>query len=320
MAFSIGQKVRSKTLGIEGIITALGPHHAGLQYYEVFWGGNHGSKTLSEIDLELSGASRKPSENFVGSRFGGYGDFLRLMVQQRLSRSVPLRNNIYAFNASRTRFYPYQFKPLIKFLDSPAHRLLICDEVGLGKTIEAGLILTELRARQTVRTVLVVCPANLTGKWRLELKKRFGEEFTILTAKTFLDFLDEFESEPDKITLNGILSLESARVGAVVERLEALGPELDLLIFDEAHHLRNTGTKQRRAGATLAACANGVLMLTATPIHLGNENLFSLLNILDEEDFPDMWTADARFRDNEPVVKAQICLSQFPPKITECVG
>src|SRR6267142_2107942 len=84
-----------------------------------------------------------------------------------------------ALKASRTRFYPYQFKPLIKFLDSPDHRLLICDEVGLGKTIEAGLILTELRARQTIRRVLVVCPSNLTGKWKLELRLRFGDEFRI---------------------------------------------------------------------------------------------------------------------------------------------
>ena len=297
----------------------LGRAHAGLQYYQVFWGGKHGSTTVSELDIEPTKASRKPSGSFLANDFGGYGDFLRLIVQQRLSRSVPLHNNIYAFNASRTRFYPYQFKPLIKFLDSPAHRLLICDEVGLGKTIEAGLILTELRARQTVRRVLVVCPANLTSKWRLELKRRFGEDFSILNAKTFLEFLDEFESDPDKTVLNGILSLESARQGALVERLQAVAPELDLLVFDEAHHMRNTDTKTRRAGATLAASASGVLMLTATPIHLGNDNLFSLLNILDEEDFPDRWTADTRFRENEPVVKAQICVSHLPPKIEDCI-
>src|SRR5262249_19505057 len=149
----------------------------------------------------------------------------------------------YAFNASRTRFYPYQFKPLIKFLDSPDHRLMICDEVGLGKTIEAGLILTELRARQTIRRVLVVCPANLGPKWKLELKQRFGEDFDILAAPEFLEYLEEYESDPDRSVLNGIVSIESARQERILERLEYLSPQFDLVIVDEAHHLRNSGTK-----------------------------------------------------------------------------
>jgi hypothetical protein len=149
MPYSKGDEVRSRSHQGVGIIKAIGPVHAGLQYYAVFWGGTDGTKMVPEIDLELAGSEEKPSDNFIKGRLGGYRDFQRLITHQRLSRSVPLRNNIYAFNASRTRFYPYQFKPLIKFLDSPQHRLLICDEVGLGKTIEAGLILTELRARQT---------------------------------------------------------------------------------------------------------------------------------------------------------------------------
>ena len=132
-----------------------------------------------------------------------------MVTHQRLIRSHPLRNNIYAFNASRTRFYPYQFKPFFKFLDSPKHRLLVADEVGLGKTIEAGLIMTELRASQTVQRILVACPANLSAKWQLELKRRFGEDFRILFAKDFLEFLDEYESSPYETSLNGIISYES---------------------------------------------------------------------------------------------------------------
>ncbi|MBI3058393.1 MAG: helicase, partial [Deltaproteobacteria bacterium] len=186
MAFyNKGDQVRSKKRGIVGMIKGLDVVHGGIQYYEVFWGGDDGSDKISELDLEPYQPEDKPTESLIKGTLGGYQDFLRLITQQRLSRTIPLRNNIYAFNASRTRFFPYQFKPLIKFLDSPDHRLLICDEVGLGKTIEAGLILTELRARQTVRRVIVVCPANLSPKWRLELKKRLGEEFDILSAQKF---------------------------------------------------------------------------------------------------------------------------------------
>ena len=321
MAFyNKGDEVRSKKRGIVGMVKSLDVIHGGIQYYEVFWGGSEGSEKISVLDLEPFQPEEKPTESLIKGTLGGYQDFLRLITQQRLSRSVPLRNNIYAFNASRTRFFPYQFKPLIKFLDSPDHRLLICDEVGLGKTIEAGLILTELRARQTVRRVIVVCPANLSPKWRLELKKRFGEEFDILSAQKFLDYLEEYESDPDRSVLNGILSIESARQDRVLERLEYLSPQFDLMIVDEAHHLRNFATKQRRAGVLLGSSANAVLMLTATPIHLGNDNLFSLLNILDDEDFPDLWTSDTRFKENEPVVRAQSCMGQIPPKVAEAIS
>ena len=178
MAFKEGDKVQSKSDPSKvGLIEELGPIHAGLQYYTVFWGGIEGSTTVPEIDLQLYHPAKTPVDNLLNGNIAGYREFLRLITYLKLTRDYPLRNNIYAFNASRTRFYPYQFKPLIKFLDSPSQRLLICDEVGLGKTIEAGLILTELRARQTVDRVLVICPANLTAKWKLELRNRFGEDF-----------------------------------------------------------------------------------------------------------------------------------------------
>lgn len=156
MPFAKGDQVRSRKRGIVGMIKGLDVVHGGIQYYEVFWGGDRGAERISELDLEPFQPEETPTESLINGILGGYQDFLRLITQQRLSRTVPLRNNIYAFNASRTRFYPFQFKPLIKFLDSPDHRLMICDEVGLGKTIEAGLILTELRARQTIRRGAVV--------------------------------------------------------------------------------------------------------------------------------------------------------------------
>ncbi len=318
MSFSVGDKVQSRSDPSKiGIIEAIGPIHAGLQYYRIFWGGVAGTMNVPEVDLKPYQPAETPSENLIRGNLAGYQEFQRLITYQRLLRDFPLRNNIYAFNASRTRFYPYQFKPLIKFLDSPSHRLLICDEVGLGKTIEAGLILTELQARQTVRRVLVVCPANLTQKWKLELERRFGEEFRILQVADFKEYLDKYEEEMDRAKIKAIISLESIRTNGILERLETLSPHFDLVIVDEAHHMRNFGRKQRKAGVLLSSSSTAMIMLTATPVHLGNENLFSLLNILDEDDFPDLWTADLRFRQNEPIVKAQVCLGQIPPKLSQ---
>ena len=301
-----------------GTVVEINEVHAGVQWYRVNF-GSAGRPKMPEPDLRPFIPDRSPGDNLVQGNIDGYQEFQRLITYQRLLREHPLRNNIYAFNASRTRLYHYQFKPLLKFLDSPKSRLLIADEVGLGKTIEAGLILTELRARQTVDRVLVVCPANLTDKWRMELRNRFGEEFRIMKAQAFREFLRDYEEYPVGTRLNGITSIETIRSKRILEELEALTPNFDLVIVDEAHHMRNFGRKQRKAGVVLNAGAESMLFLTATPIQLGNQDLFSLLNILDEEEFPDQYTAELRFQQNEPIIKAQTCVSQFPPKFSAAI-
>lgn len=317
--FKIGDEIQSVSDPNRiGTVVEVCEYHSGLQYYRVNF-GPLGRPKVAEIDLRPYVPTNDPYHNLINGNIDGYKEFQRLITYQRLLRDYPLRNNIYAFNASRTRFYPYQFKPLIKFLDSPKHRLIIADEVGLGKTIEAGLILTELRARQTIQRVLVVCPANLMGKWRLELKKRFGEEFQILNTQRFNEYLNDYEDSPQDSVLNGIISLEAIRKQQILERIEGLAPNLNLVIVDEAHHMRNFGRKQRRAGVLLNRCADAMMFLTATPIHLGSDDLFSLLNILDEEEFPNIYTVDLRLRANEPIVKAQICMGQIPANAEDAI-
>src|SRR6266702_6874216 len=85
---------------------------------------------------------------------------------------------LFSLNAARVSFIPYQFRPVLKFIHSDRPRLLIADEVGVGKTIEAGLILRELQARKDVHSVLVICPKPLVAerKWQIEMK-RFDEHF-----------------------------------------------------------------------------------------------------------------------------------------------
>ena len=82
------------------------------------------------------------------------------------------RSTIYSYQAQRILFQPHQYKPLLKVLDSPDRRLLIADAVGLGKTIEAGIILTELQARGAMDRVLIICPSRLREKWANELNRK----------------------------------------------------------------------------------------------------------------------------------------------------
>ncbi len=319
--FSVGDIVQTRNDATKyGPVMKVLEPIGGVQYYQVLLPHPQGLTMVAEdYLLPFSEVVRTPYDEMAQGAFSGYNEFLKVITVQRLIRNQPLKNTIYAFNASRTRFYPYQFKPLMKFLESDRYRVLICDEVGLGKTIEAGLILTEYRARFNVNRVLVVCPSNLREKWKTELKNRFDEEFRVLQTAEMMEFFKNVEEAetPERAPLNGIVSLETLRSSRCLERLEEVAPDFDIVLVDEAHHMRNFGRKQRRVGQLLSRGALAMVFLTATPVQLGVENLFSLLNILNPEEFPEKVTAHERFLMNEPVVMAQNCLSRVPPLVED---
>lgn len=314
--FQVGDLVQDRNDSSRyGPVRRVLPPEGGVQYYKVLWPHPQGLRTVLEDDLLPFNPERGVYEDFVSSAFSGFEELLKNVTVQRLSKAQPIKNTLYAFNASRTRFYPYQFKPLVKFLDSEKYRVLVCDEVGLGKTIEAGLILTEFRARFPVSRVLVVCPSGLRVKWKQEMKGRFDEEFQILKAGDFTEILDQYEVTPGQVKFNGIISLETIRSSRVLKRLKETEPNFDMVIVDEAHHMRNAGKKQWQAGTALSAGATSMVMLTATPVQLGIENLFYLLQILDPQEFPEIHNALERFQINENVVQAQNALSRVPPNL-----
>ena len=165
---------------------------------------------VSEIELELA-SELDLNDHYALLRSGSYGrasDLRRNLTFVHLSGR--LANLVYSMGITNTDFYAYQYKPLLTLLDSPTNGILIADEVGLGKTIEAGLIWTELRARFDMRRLLVVCPAMLREKWKDELSRRFGLTATIMDAKTMFDKL----KNPSHLTGNGeawIVSYQSIR-------------------------------------------------------------------------------------------------------------
>ncbi len=152
-------------------------------------------------------------------------------------------------DTSDTDFLAYQFKPILKLLESPTNSLLIADEVGLGKTIEAGLIWTELRAREGARTLLVVCPPHLVTKWRKELKRRFGVHAQAAGPAEVLEMLeDSRRNQTDGFALiatyhglrppKGWEDEARSPAARLAHQLAAWGdsehPLLDLLVMDEA--------------------------------------------------------------------------------------
>ena len=242
--------------------------------YRVFFGARD-QPIVPESDLVAS----VPDINV-----GDHESLLRHLVLYKLRK--PLANNVYSLYASRTRFEPYQFKPVLKFLNNPDQRLLIADEVGLGKTIEAGIIMLELQARLNgLPRVLVVCPSALRAKWQFEMRSRFDEVFTILDAEGMRRFLDNYRLFGEAQALKGIISIELLRRDEFSAALAEMRVSFDLVIIDEAHHCRNTGTQANNMASVLSDIAEAMLLLTATPLHLGNADLFHLLQILAPGDF-----------------------------------
>ena len=230
------QVIELGTIGAVGTIVSGPDVYVGESYYRVNFNGR--VKNVPAEDLLVYAGDLDPESLLRAGQFGDHVTFKRRLTMSKLRR--PLRDTIYSYKASRTEFHAYQFKPLLKFLASAKRRLLIADEVGLGKTIEAGYILQEERARFAIQRVLVVCPASLRLKWQHELWQRFGEDFEILDRAAFLQkaILRPGTTDRRLPRLAGIVSLQSLRSNAVIEAIEERAAPLDLLIVDEAHHCR----------------------------------------------------------------------------------
>jgi SNF2 family DNA or RNA helicase len=190
---------------------------------------------------------------------------------------------------------PYQYRPVLKLIRSDRPRLLIADEVGVGKTIEAGLIIKELRARMDLASVLIICPKPLVAerKWFIEMK-RFDEHFTELDGRLLRHCLQEtnLEGEWPEQYAKAILPfslfdsdlLFPPSPGRTRARPTLLSldppPKFDLVIVDEAHHIRNPETFLNQGVRYFCDNADAVIFLTATPVQLGSEDLYTLLNVL----------------------------------------
>jgi superfamily II DNA or RNA helicase len=238
-------------------------------------------------------------------------EFRARLTSARLSN--PQTDALYALHAARIKFIPFQFKPLLRFLAADQPRILIADEVGVGKTIEAGLILKELNARRNLRRVLILCPKALTSKWRAELR-RFDENFTVLSADTLMHCLKEthLEGEWPEQFGRAIVNLELFRQTEYLDGTKNMiglanlspPPQFDLVILDEAHHVRNTTTSSHRLLRYLCDNADGVVFLSATPVHVGSVNLFSLLSLLRPDQFLDQSTFYEMVEPNTYILEA----------------
>jgi len=189
-------------------------------------------------------------------------------------------------SASRVNLLPHQILLVHDLVAREDRRLLIADEVGLGKTIETGMLLRELMARGEAERILIVTPAGLTRNWRDELETCFRLHFEILN-QDFSDHGSATWERHDRV----IASIDTLKVPRRVQRLLA-ARTWDLVVFDEAHHLsrtrtgrKTTTTQNYRLAEALRGHTRDLLFLTATP-HQGNAYQFwSIVQMLNDQLF-----------------------------------
>lgn len=303
--------------GRTGVVSPSGcREQSGVVQVQVQFGDGAVSWMRASLVEKLS-STLDPRQDFIRRRAAGPDSLRRILMHEKMGGR--LSSVLYSMEASDTMFLPYQFKPVLKLIESPCNSLLIADEVGLGKTIEAGLIWTELRARTGAQRLLVVCPAKLKLKWMRELTKRFGVRAIDAGAREVLENLQEFrrnnshgfalvasyqalrpphgwedaqpQSDP-RTTLAHLLS--EAAQGE---------PPLDLVVMDEAHYMRNPETKTFDLGELVTDAAIHRVFLSATPLHTSNLNLFSLLRLLDPDTFSNSQAFTSIIEANAPLVR-----------------
>lgn len=232
----------------------------------------------------------------------------------------PYGRDLYSLNSARIDFVPYQFRPALKMIHSDEPRILIADSVGVGKTIEAGIVLKELQARNEIENIMIICPKPLVTerKWELEMK-RFDEDFIPLKGEELRQIISDTDRDGEwpgrygKIIVPYSILDSRAYKGEEDKRKHTFGlkdldpaPHFDLVIVDEAHHIRNGSIEKEKAFEYKCVkyfCdhADAVIMLTATPLQTSDDDLFTLLNVLRPDIVIDKPTFKMMARPNEYV-------------------
>lgn len=256
---------------------------------EVLWELEPGAHVIERAGLPTLSALDDPSklEAFLDAvRWGAATNADRGYLQAPFRSGVSIED--------------YQLDPIVRAIDMARTNLLIADDVGLGKTIEAGLVIQEMLLRHRARTILVLCPSSLQEKWRTEMAEKFGLEFRIVDTDSVKRSRRErgLHANPWTSFPRLIASIDWAKQGEGIRLLrDVLPPQptfprrFDMLIVDEAHNVAPTVGRyaveslRTRLVRLLAPHFQHKLFLTATPHDGYTESFTALLELLDDQRF-----------------------------------
>lgn len=315
-----GDQVLNNVSNIAGVVIEVLPAARGRQMYKVMYADGT-TKSDLEKNLTMNVNLTDSFERCKNNIYDSHSDFCLTNTTFKVFNSN--NNTLSSLKASKTIFRAYQFKPLLKFLNSDNRKILVADEVGLGKTIEAGHILLEMKARGELKNALIICPKSLQTKWKDELMNKFGLSFKIYESKK--ELADDLTERGNN--LKAIINYEKIRsfktedkdgkktieTNPLLNHFLKSERSIDFVICDEAHRLRNRSTMAFRGAEVLFERAKAIVMLTATPIMISEENLFNLLSLLQPERFPDYQTFHTAIDYNKPFIHALSSLGANRP-------
>jgi superfamily II DNA or RNA helicase len=253
----------------------------GIYAADVVFEGRSGRR-LETLPVQRLEKAMSPWDKLRSGQFDNPKDFLL----RQLAWQFALGNTGGELTNSRTQLLPHQILLTHDVVKMSRRRLLIADEVGLGKTIETGMIIRELIVRGEAKRVLILCPAGLIKNWQNELRGCFRLEFEVLGVD-FHDSAPGVWENKNRV----IASIDTVKRPARMERL-LNAPRFDLVIVDEAHHVSRIryGKKQQttqnyRLMEALQGHTRDLLFLSATPHQGDNFQFWSLVNLLDNHLF-----------------------------------
>lgn len=321
--FSTGDIVINLQTNQRGVVCEVCPPARGRQLYRVRF--EDSVESCLEQFLDGFFEIENPFERVRKGIYGNRDQFVLVNTTYKINNSN--NNTISSLKASKTLFKAYQFKPLLKFLNSQTRRILIADEVGLGKTIEAGHVLLELKARGEFKTALIVCPNSLKIKWQTELLEKFGLNFKIYESLN--DAVEDLKAHPQNA--RGILNYEKIRAirkdddkeskknsddsptNLLIDYLHSGQRKYSIILCDEAHKMRNNETQTYRGMSEILQYADAAVFLTATPIMLGEDDLYNLLHLLEPIYYDNREVFRNLINSNRPFIQAISMLNANKP-------
>ncbi len=327
MEYPAGTRVYWKSENLYGETTGNIRDIAGTKLIEVRF-DNGTTRGLKESQLKVVKEKALDFTSLFHQRnFSDFQHFRQYLTHTRIKGG--LTNVVYSMKYGDVQFLPYQFKPVFKFIEANEQRLLIADEVGLGKTIESLYIWKELQAREDALRLLIVCPAMLRSKWKKDMEVHFGIEAQIVDAKELLEFCTEAKSNRNKpftlvTSLEGIRQkvtdeskLDEASKKRAVVKLNQFFEELnedsdfnelfDLVVFDEAAKLTNTETANFATSKRINRISKNLILLSATPVSNSQSDLYSLLKLLSPSEYKNEEDFNRLYEQNRAVVNLAHC-------------
>ncbi len=243
--------------------------------------------TISELELDSVIELTNPRQRLLNGHLDSPSDFkLRVATLNHLHRlqQSPVRGLL----GSRTLLLPHQLYIAAEVSERFAPRVLLADEVGLGKTIEAGMVIHRQLLNGRAKRVLILVPPSLLHQWLVEMLRRFNLHFALYDAER----MAQYETELNPFDDEQLILCSTDLFDEASHREKVLATRWDLIVVDEAHHLswteENGGDANYQLVEALAKNTLGLLLLTATPEQVGATSHFARLRLLDPDRFPNL--------------------------------